>query len=136
LSHQLLLNKPHHTAKGELPLFGVIKEMRNSVRQSMITEIAILKIKDQQNNEFETSFAKAEKIISRMKGYIKHELLKCMEADNQYLLIVRWETLEDHTIGFRESEEYLKWKKLLHHFYDPFPTVEHYSEVKFASNSD
>ncbi|MBP7281382.1 MAG: antibiotic biosynthesis monooxygenase [Leptospiraceae bacterium] len=97
----------------------------------MITEIAILKIKDQQNKEFEVNFAKAEKIISQMKGYISHELLKCMEAQNQYLLLVRWETLEDHTIGFRKSEEYLEWKKLLHHFYDPFPTVEHYSEIKF-----
>jgi heme-degrading monooxygenase HmoA len=95
----------------------------------MITEIAILKIKDQQDKEFEANFIKAEKIISKMKGYINHELLKCIEADNQYLLIVRWETLEDHTIGFRNSEEYLEWKKLLHHFYDPFPTVEHYSEI-------
>lgn len=102
----------------------------------MITEIAVLKIKDQQNNEFEASFAQAEKIISKMKGYIEHELLKCLEADNQYLLIVRWERLEDHAIGFRKSEEYLDWKKLLHHFYDPFPTVEHYSEIKFASNSE
>ena len=95
----------------------------------MITEIVILKIKDQQNKEFEVNFAEAEIIISKMKGYISHELLKCIEAENQYLLIVRWETLEDHTVGFRKSEEYLEWKRLLHHFYDPFPTVEHYSEV-------
>ncbi len=99
----------------------------------MITEIAILKIKDQQNKAFEANFAKAEKIISKMKGYISHELLKCIEADNQYILIVRWETQEDHTIGFRKSDEYLEWKRLLHHFYDPFPTVEHYSKVKLKS---
>jgi len=95
----------------------------------MITEIAILQIKDQQNNAFEVNFAKAEKIISKMKGYLSHEILKCIEADNQYLLIVRWKTLEDHTIGFRKSKEYLEWKRLLHHFYDPFPNVEHYSEI-------
>lgn len=39
---------------------------------------------------------------------------------------MKWETIEDHEIGFRKSEEYQKWKKLLHHFYEPFPTVEHY----------
>jgi heme-degrading monooxygenase HmoA len=49
-----------------------------------------------------------------------------MEAENKYLLIVRWQTLQDHTEGFRNSNEYQEWKKLLHHFYDPFPTVEHY----------
>jgi heme-degrading monooxygenase HmoA len=39
---------------------------------------------------------------------------------------VRWETLEDHTEGFRGSAEYQRWRALLHHFYDPFPVVEHY----------
>ncbi len=60
-----------------------------------------------------------------MKGYICHDVLKCMEEENKYLLLVAWETLEDHEIGFRKSEEYQEWKKLLHHFYDPFPTVQH-----------
>jgi len=48
---------------------------------------------------------------------------------NRYILLVNWERLEDHTEGFRGSEEYQEWKKLLHHFYDPFPTVEHYESV-------
>ena len=62
-----------------------------------------------------------------MKGYITHDLLKCIEEENRYLLTVQWETLEDHEIGFRQSKEYLEWKKRLHHFYDPFPTVYHYT---------
>lgn len=92
----------------------------------MITEIAILNIKDSQSNEFEKSFEIAKNIISSMKGYLEHELLKCMEQENQYILIVRWENLKDHTEGFRKSEEYQEWKNLLHHYYEPFPTVEHY----------
>jgi heme-degrading monooxygenase HmoA len=64
-----------------------------------------------------------------MKGYINHEIQKCMEDKNKYILFVRWNTLEDHTVGFRESEEYQEWKKLLHHFYEPFPTVEHYKGI-------
>jgi len=64
-----------------------------------------------------------------MKGYISHELQKCMETPSRYILLVKWEILEDHTVGFRESEEYQKWKALLHHFYDPFPVVEHYKDV-------
>ncbi|SJN16176.1 Antibiotic biosynthesis monooxygenase [Sphingobacterium sp. JB170] len=49
-----------------------------------------------------------------------------MEKNDKYLLEVRWESLEDHTIGFRGSEDYQQWKQLLHHFYAPFPIVEHY----------
>ncbi|MBK8396698.1 MAG: antibiotic biosynthesis monooxygenase [Leptospiraceae bacterium] len=95
----------------------------------MITEIAVLKIKKDSNSEFEENFRIASSIISKSKGYISHEILKCIEANNQYILIVKWETLKDHTIVFRESYEYQEWKKLLHHFYDPFPVVEHYEEI-------
>ena len=92
----------------------------------MILEVAILHVNNNRTDEFENSFSIAQKIISKMKGYISHELKKCLEEPNKYILLVNWETLEDHTIGFRESKEYQEWKELLHHFYDPFPTVEHY----------
>jgi len=61
---------------------------------------------------------------------VSHELRRCVEAPNRYLLLVRWRKLEDHTVGFRKSARYEEWKKLLHHFYDPFPTVEHYEAVR------
>jgi heme-degrading monooxygenase HmoA len=95
----------------------------------MILEIATLDIILQKNKEFEVSFLKAQEIIMSMKGYISHELQKCIEKENRYLLLVKWQTLEDHTIGFRQSAEYQEWKRLLHHFYDPFPIVEHYRQV-------
>jgi heme-degrading monooxygenase HmoA len=95
----------------------------------MITEIALLNIKEEQSELFEAAFSKAQKIIASMKGYIQHELLKYIEAENKYLLVVRWQTLEDHTEGFRKSNEYADWKNLLHHFYEPFPTVEHYKKI-------
>jgi heme-degrading monooxygenase HmoA len=66
-----------------------------------------------------------------MNGYLGHQLQKCLEVPNRYILLVRWSKLEDHIIGFRESASYLTWKKLLHHFYDPFPVVEHYSMVTY-----
>ena len=95
----------------------------------MILEVARLKVRSRMNQEFETAFAEAAKIISSMPGYISHDLQKCLEIENQYLLLVNWQTLEDHTVGFRQSTEYQDWKKLLHHFYDPFPTVEHYQKI-------
>ena len=95
----------------------------------MITEIALLNIRKQESDLFEAAFAKAQSIISSMKGYIEHELQKCIEEENKYLFIVRWETLEDHTEGFRKNKTYSEWKSLLHHFYEPFPTVEHYKKI-------
>jgi heme-degrading monooxygenase HmoA len=92
----------------------------------MVLELAILNIKPGQTKDFEAAFAEAQGIISSMSGYISHQLKKCLENDHQYLLLVEWERLEDHTVGFRQSQEYQGWKALLHHFYDPFPTVEHY----------
>jgi heme-degrading monooxygenase HmoA len=95
----------------------------------MITEIAILNIKENKSSDFENSFQEAQKIISKMKGYSEHELLKCMEEENKYLLIVRWQKLADHTEGFRKSDAYQSWKKMLHHYYEPFPVVEPYKQI-------
>lgn len=95
----------------------------------MILEGAMLQVKEGLELEFEEAFRKASKIISSMKGYISHELNRCIEVEGKYLLSVKWEHLEDHTIGFRESEEYVEWKSLLHHFYEPFPIVEHFEKV-------
>ena len=96
----------------------------------MILEAAMLQIKPGQERDFEGAFRDASRIISSMPGYLSHELHRCIEADGKYLLLVRWERLEDHTIGFRGSPAYQQWKSLLHHFYDPFPTVEHFEQVK------
>lgn len=95
----------------------------------MVLEIAILDIKQGQAAAFEEAFGKAQQIIESMPGYLSHQLQHCVENSNRYLLLVNWETLEDHTVGFRQSPEYQRWKQLLHHFYEPFPKVEHYSPV-------
>ena len=96
----------------------------------MILEVAVLDIKPNLAAEFETTFKIASALIAVMPGYIDHELQRCLEIQNRYILLVRWQTLEDHTIGFRQSPEYQEWSSLLHHFYEPFPTVEHYTTVE------
>lgn len=95
----------------------------------MILEAVILNVIPNQTQEFENSFRVASAIIAKSKGYIEHELQKCIEVENKYLLLIKWETLEHHTVGFRNSAEYQQWKKLLHHFYEPFPIVEHFNLV-------
>lgn len=95
----------------------------------MILESAVLEVIPGRTAEFEAAFATAQGIIASMEGYLGHELQRCVENPNRYLLLVRWRSLEDHTIGFRGSTAYQEWRRLLHHFYDPFPTVEHYEFV-------
>jgi heme-degrading monooxygenase HmoA len=67
--------------------------------------------------------------ISTQPTRTGNQLVRCVEARNKYLPLVNWRRLEDHTVGFRQSPEYQGWKRLLHHFYDPFPTVEHFEDV-------
>jgi heme-degrading monooxygenase HmoA len=95
----------------------------------VILEVAILDVKPGQQAEFESAFDAAQKIIASMPGYGAHQLQSCLENPNRYLLLVEWQTLEAHTVGFRGSAAYQRWKDLLHHFYDPFPVVEHYRAV-------
>ncbi len=96
----------------------------------MILEVAILDVKPGEESGFERDFGTASVYIRSIPGYVSHELQRCVEKKNRYLLLARWATLEAHTIGFRQSPQYQDWKRLLHHYYDPFPTVEHYAAVE------
>lgn len=98
----------------------------------MILEHALLNVISGREAEFEVAFAEARKIIESMPGLTSVRISRCVEVPNNYLLLVEWGTLEDHTIGFRQSPEYQHWRELLHHFYDPLPTVEHYVDLKQA----
>jgi heme-degrading monooxygenase HmoA len=98
----------------------------------MTLELAVLEVRPGSAEPFEKAFSQAKDIIARAPGFIGLELQRCVEQTNRYLLLVRWHSLEDHTVGFRGSPDYLQWKSLLHRFYDPFPTVEHYVPVMEA----
>ncbi|MBM4243864.1 MAG: antibiotic biosynthesis monooxygenase [Deltaproteobacteria bacterium] len=95
----------------------------------MILEVAVLDVRPGESAAFEAAFREAQAIIASMPGYRSHQLQRCVENADRYLLLVEWDTLEAHTVGFRGSAEYQRWKALLHRFYDPFPTVEHYVRV-------
>jgi heme-degrading monooxygenase HmoA len=97
-----------------------------------VLEVAILDVRASACAEFEAAFREASAIIASMPGYLSHELRRCLEAPSRYILLVHWRNLEDHTVGFRKSPEYQRWRSLLHHFYDPFPTVEHYGRPLIA----
>jgi heme-degrading monooxygenase HmoA len=95
----------------------------------VITEHALLQVVPGREADFEVAFAEARTIIEAMPGFRGLSLSRSIESPSTYLLLVVWDRLEDHTLGFRQSPDYQQWRKLLHHFYDPFPTVEHFRSV-------
>ena len=96
----------------------------------MVLELATIDIKPGTNTDFETALEKAQYVISKSKGYISHQFQKCVEQDNRYVLLIRWEALEDHTKGFSESALFKDWRALSGPYFDSAPFVLHY-ELKF-----
>lgn len=94
-----------------------------------VLEVAILDVKPGEADAFRRAFADARRLIAAMPGYGGHELRRCVEHDHRFLLLVRWDSVASHEAGFRRAPEYQEWKRLLHRFYDPVPTVEHYVPV-------
>jgi heme-degrading monooxygenase HmoA len=96
----------------------------------MILESARLDVVPGQEEAFLAAFANARPLIEVQPGFRMLELRRCLDEGrgSRFLLLVVWDRLEDHTEGFRKSPEYGKWRELLHHFYSPFPEVEHYTE--------
>ncbi len=100
----------------------------------MILEAVMLNVKTGESESFEKAFVEAKQYIENSKGYISHTLHKCVETKNRYILQIKWQTLEDHTEGFRNSVAFEKWRDLLHHFYEPRPDVEHFELLGSCSN--
>jgi heme-degrading monooxygenase HmoA len=98
----------------------------------MILEAAILNVKPGQEAAFEAAMRAAKPLIAATPGFAGIEVRRSMETPSNYFLLVHWEKLEDHTVGFRQSDRYQEWRKALHQFYEPFPVVEHYEESFLA----
>jgi heme-degrading monooxygenase HmoA len=97
--------------------------------ENSVTEHAVLPVIPGQEDEFMATMERAKAIIAASPGFIDLRVERGVERPNSFLLLVQWETLKDHTEGFRGSEAYQEWRALLHHYYDPFPVVEHYETV-------
>lgn len=93
----------------------------------MILEIATLDIVPGQEARFEQAFTQARAVISQSAGYLSHELLRSHETPTQYVLLVRWRRLEDHTEGFRGSALFVQWRALLQPFFARAPVVGHFN---------
>jgi heme-degrading monooxygenase HmoA len=95
----------------------------------VITEHALLDVVPGRELEFVDAMGRAKSLIAASPGFVSLRVERCLEQPSRFLLLVEWERLEDHTEGFRGSSAYEEWRAALHHFYDPFPVVEHFEQV-------
>ena len=93
----------------------------------MILEMAVLNVKPGTAPAFENALRNARRLIEASDGFQKMEVRPCLETQNRYLLLVWWESVDAHNIGFRQSERYEEWRIALHQYYAPFPIVEHFA---------
>src|SRR3978361_1443590 len=95
----------------------------------MITEIALIDGKPGAEKDFEAAVAKARPLFLRAKGGKGFELHKSIEKPSRYRLIAKWETLENHTVDFRGSEDFTAWRGLVGQYFAAPPEVEHTETV-------
>ncbi len=95
----------------------------------MITEHALLEVIPGQEDAFLEAMDEAKAHIAGSPGFVSLRVERGVERPGCFLLLVEWQRLEDHTEGFRSSAAYQEWRAALHHFYDPFPVVEHFEAV-------
>ena len=95
----------------------------------MTTEHALLEVVPGREEDFVRAMETAKTHIAGSPGFVSLRVERCVERPSTFLLLVEWERLEDHTEGFRGSVAYQEWRAALHHFYDPFPVVEHFESV-------
>ena len=98
----------------------------------MITEHAVLEVMPGQEDAFVEAMGTAKALIAASPGFVSLRVERCVERPSRFLLLVEWDMLEDHTEGFRGSAAYEEWRAALHHFYDPFPVVEHFESIVTA----
>lgn len=92
----------------------------------MILEAASFSIQPDQTAAFETAFYEAAKVIAAAKGYLAHEMQRSVDVPGHYLLLVQWQSRDDHMVGFRESPLFVEWRRLLSPYFAAPPQVEHY----------
>ncbi len=96
----------------------------------MILQVASLMIRAGDEAAFERAFARAEPVLRDAGGYLSHELRRSVENERHYALLVEWQRLEDHTMGFVKSLAFERVRALLHGFLESAPDVEHFMAVE------
>jgi heme-degrading monooxygenase HmoA len=93
----------------------------------MILEIADIRIQPGKQAEFDAALQRGlREVISKAKGFLGFQVQKCIETPERYVLLIRWQTLENHTVDFRQSQTFQEWRAIVGPFFATPPHVEHF----------
>ncbi|WP_428631676.1 antibiotic biosynthesis monooxygenase family protein [Sphingopyxis sp.] len=92
-------------------------------------EHALLPVRAGSEAAFEAAVAKARPLIEVSPGFLSLEIHRPTGTGQPYLLLAEWRSVEDHRDGFRQSDRYQEWRRLLHPFYDQIPVVSYFGDV-------
>lgn len=95
----------------------------------MILEIAEFDILAGKENLFEEASLSAKNVISQSNGFVSIEFRKCLETPTRFVALIKWKTLEDHTVGFRESALFTEWRAILSPYFNSAPVALHYNLI-------
>ncbi len=94
----------------------------------MILELVDIRIQPGKQTEFDAAVQRGlEQVIAKAKGYKQHAINKCIETPERYVIQIYWETLENHTVDFRESPAFQEWRAIVGPFFAAPPAVEHFN---------
>jgi heme-degrading monooxygenase HmoA len=96
----------------------------------MVLEHALIAVRPGTGPDFEAALGRARQIIASCRGFVSLELRRGIENPDRYLLLVEWETLDDHMVGFRESDAFPRWRAAIGEYFDGAPMVDHYEGVE------
>jgi heme-degrading monooxygenase HmoA len=99
----------------------------------MVLEHAVITVRDGASQEFEAAVRQARAVIAASPGFVSLSLHRGVEAPDRYLLLVEWETLDDHIVGFRQSDRFTEWRALIGPFFESPPMVDHVEAVEGLS---
>ena len=99
----------------------------------MIVEVADFKVRPEARDAFSEAITRAATtVLAKAHGYRHHRLLACHESPQRFVLIVEWDSLEAHTVGFRQSPAFAEWRAIIGPFFEQPPHVEHFELVAGA----
>ena len=98
----------------------------------MIVEHAVLSVRPGQEEAFIVAITEGLPLLAATEGFISAQISRGIESPSTFILDVEWDSVAAHTEGFRGSDRFAAWKALTHHFYDPFPVVEHFAPIAEA----
>jgi heme-degrading monooxygenase HmoA len=95
----------------------------------MVLEIADIAVRPGQEDAFTAAFREAVAQLHASPGFRSARMTRGIESPSRFVLLAEWDDLEAHTVGFRESERFTRWRELIGPFFDGAPRVEHFADV-------